>query len=256
MEIPVYDYGRGDLLCTILVDEKDNFCVLKEKVQEKEKIKPKRQTIVLRIEDDTAAVNLQLDEELEKWPVSEAVPKCKIFVKLPFAAEEAETDAVVKIVMSPENQVWTLPKGQRIKLPSSGELNLLQETKETNGVTRHRVFQFKDERPGKLSIEAEDDTCKVYYVSEGDVKEDKPLACELKTLDEIEKESWTQTGERLKKFIIFNVELAEIVARPAVKGINVCASAIKAFAEPGIQGGITFLQILLGARRPAAFPTP
>jgi len=250
MEIPVYDYGRGDLLCTILVDEEDNFCVLKEKIQEKEEIKPKRQTIVLRIEDDTAAVNLQLDEELEKWPVSKAVPKCKIFVKLPFAAEEAETDAktVVKVVMEPENQPWTIPKGQRIKLPSSGELNLLQETKVTNGVTRHRVFQYKDERPGKLSIEAEGDTCKVFYVSDGDVKEDKPLACELKTLDEIEKESWTQTGERLKRFVIFNVELAEIVARPAVKGINVCASAIRAFADPGIQGGITFLQLLLGAR--------
>ena len=252
-------------MCTILVDEEDNFCVLKEKVQEKKKIKPKRQTIVLRIEDDTAAVNLQLDEELEKWPVNEAVPKCKIFVKLSFAAEEAETDAVVKVVISPENQVWTLPKGQRIKLPSSsGELNLLQETKAKNhfsfwsplnSVTRHRVFQYKEKRPGKLSIEAVGDTCKVYYVSDSDVKEDKPLACEPKTLEEIEKDSWTQTGERLKKFIIFNVELVEIVARPAVKGINVCASAIKAFAEPGIQGGITFLQILLGAK-PAATQTP
>jgi len=250
MEIPVYDYGRGDLLCTILVDEKDNFCVLKEKVQEKEKIKPKRQTIVLRIEDDTAGrADLQLDEELEKWPVSEAVPKCQIFVKLPFAAEEAETNAVFKVVMPPENQVWTLRKGQRFKLPSSGELNLLQETKET----RHQVLQFKDERPGKFFIENEDGTCKVYYVPEGGEREE--VACELKTLDEIEKESWTQTGERLKRFIVFNVELSEIVARPAAEAIKVCASVIRAFSTPGIQEGIAFLQILLGAMR-RAIQTP
>jgi len=257
MEISVYDYGRGDLLCTILVDEKDNFCALKEKLREKKKINPQRQKIVLRIEGDNAAIDWQLDEELEKRPVNEAVPECKIFVKLPFAVEEAETNAKteVNVVIPPENQPWTIPKGQRIKLPSPGELNLLRETKVTNGVTRHLVFQYKEERTGKLSIEAEGDTCKVFYVSDGDVKEDKPLACELKTLDEIEKESWTQWGERLKKFIIFNVELAEIVGRPAVKVIKVCASAVKACAEPTIKGGITFLQSLLGAR-PAAIQTP
>jgi len=206
MEVATYNRQDGELLCKLDIETSTTFSTLRDRIEEEKGTDAEDQTLFLRwpAADSVSEVcEIRLEEEvLDTWLVSD-FKEFKILVDIPYAADKVKTDVARNIILGAHNKAKKLKQEDLVQLPSSGKLNILEETKEENGRKFHEVRQYKDERKGTLSIETDGNSYKVFFVSEDGVKDPKPLVPKIKDLRERERRNWTQTGENIKDVVRF-----------------------------------------------------
>merc|ERR1712226_1785708 len=207
MEVATYNRQDGELLCNLDIEKSTTFSTLRDRIEEEKGTDAEDQTLFLRwpaADSLTAVCEIRLDEEF------------KILVDIPYAANKVKTDVARNIIVGAHNKMKNLKQEDLVQLPSSGKLNILEETKEENGRKFHEVRQYKDERDGTLSIETDENSYKVFFVSEDGVKDPKPLVPKIKDLRERERRNWTQTGENVKEVVRFVGDVSTMASRTIV----------------------------------------
>jgi len=219
MEVATYSHEDGELLCNLKIEKSTTFSMLRDQIEEEKGADAMDQTLFLRqpAADSVSEVfEIRLEEEaLDTWLVID-FKEFKILVNIPHAAEKVQTDVARNIIVGAHNKVKNLKQEDLVQLPSSGKLNILEETIEENGRKFHGVRQYKDERDGTLSIETVGSSYKVFYVSEDGVKDPKPLVPKIKDLRERERRNWTQTGENIKDVVRFVGDVTTMASRTIV----------------------------------------
>jgi len=219
MEVATYNRQDGELLCNLDIETSTTFSTLRDRIEEEKGTDAEDQTLFLRwpaADSLTEVCEIRLDEEaLDTWLVSD-FKECKILVDIPYAADKVKTDVARNIIVGAHNKMKNLKQEDLVQLPSSGKLNILEETIEENGRKFHEVRQYTDKRDGTLSIETDGNSYKVFFVSEDGVKDPKPLVPKIKDLRERERRNWTQTGENIKEVVRFVGDVTTMASRTIV----------------------------------------
>merc|ERR1712226_820139 len=130
MEVATYNRQDGELLCNLDIEKSTTFSTLRHRIEEEKGTDAEDRTLFLRwppADHLSEVCEIRLEEEaLNNWLVSD-FKEFKILVNIPHAADKVQTDSKMLIVKEPYNKVWTLGKGEIVRLPSSKVLNILKE---------------------------------------------------------------------------------------------------------------------------------